>query len=222
MVFLTYSQLNTDNRQRQLINAIKDRAVFVMDESHNAAGERVKITKKGKQTTTAGFIYQAIEDRPVVYLSATYAKRPDNMPVYYRTDLMDAVDTVDELVTAVAAGGAPLQTVMSGMLAENGQLFRRERSFDGIEVKTVIDTDNTAKHKKFADSVTKGLRAITEADSTFHNVFVEQFASSIQLEGGDAFGAGNRADSGVDHTNFTSIVHNFISQLLLGLKAESA
>lgn len=222
MLFLTYSQLNMNNNQRKVIDAIKDRAVFVLDESHNAAGEREKITKKGKQTTTAGFVYQAIADRPVVYLSATYAKRPDNMPVYYRTDLMDAVDSVDELVSAVAAGGAPLQTVMSGMLAESGQLFRRERSFDGIEVKTVIDIDNTPEHTRIADTVTAGLRAITEADSAFHNIFVDQYAGQIQMEGGDAFGAGNKAESGVDHTNFTSIVHNFISQLLLGLKAKRA
>lgn len=222
MLFLTYSQLNTANKQREVIDAIKDNAVFVLDESHNAAGEREKITKKGKQTTTAGFVYQAIQDRPVIYLSATYAKRPDNMPVYYRTDLMDAVDNVDELVDAVAAGGAPLQTVMSGMLAESGQLFRRERSFDGIEVKTVIDTDNTSEHTKIADAVTEGLRAITAADSMFHNVFVEQYADRIQQIGGDAFGAGNRAEASVDHTNFSSIVHNFISQLLLGLKAKKA
>lgn len=222
MLFLTYSQLNTDNNQRKVINALKDRAVFVMDESHNAAGERVKITKKGKQLTTAGFIYNAIEDRPVVYLSATYAKRADNMPVYYRTDLMDAVDNVNELVDAVSAGGSPLQTVMSGMLAESGQLFRRERSFDGIQVKTVIDTGNTKLHTQFADTVTKGLRAIVAADHAFHSVFVEQYASQIQSLGGDAFGAGNKAESSVDHTNFTSIVHNFISQLLLGLKAQSA
>jgi hypothetical protein len=144
------------------------------------------------------------------------------MPVYYRTDLMDAVDSTAELVEAVAAGGAPLQTVMSGMLAESGQLFRRERSFDGISVKTVIDTDNTDEHTRFADTVTEGLRAITAADRAFHDVFVPEYAAQSQILGGDAFGAGNKADSGVEHTNFTSIVHNFISQLLLGLKAKRA
>lgn len=222
-LFITYSQLNTKNIQRDVIDAIKDKAFFVMDESHNAAGDRVRIKKGGvKQETTAGFIYRVIENAPVTYLSATYAKRPDNIPVYYRTDLMDAVDTIDELVDAVAAGGAPLQTVMSGMLAEAGQLFRRERSFDGIEVLTNIDTENTQEHTVFSDKVTTGLRSIVAADKAFHTITVDAISQAYESQGQSSRGAGNRASSSVDHTNFTSIIHNFISQLLLGLKAQRA
>ncbi|MGB0467072.1 MAG: strawberry notch C-terminal domain-containing protein [Pontibacterium sp.] len=221
-LFLTYSQLSTNNIQRSVIEAIKDRAFFVMDEAHNAAGERERITKKGKSLTTGGFIYNVIDGAPVAYLSATYAKRPDNIPVYYRTDLTDAVDSIDDLVDAVAAGGEPLQTVMAGMLAESGQLFRRERSFEGIEILTDIDTGNTEAHSQFSDAVTAGLRAITEADKAFHGRTVAAIKDTVETIGASAAGAGNRASSSVDHNNFTSIVHNFISQLLLGLKLQRA
>lgn len=221
-LFLTYSQLGKTNIQRDVLTALKDKAFFVMDESHNAAGEREKFEKGTKKITTAGFIYESIESAPVAYLSATYAKRPDNIPVYYRTALMDAVDQIEDLVDAVAAGGSPLQTVLSSMLARAGQLFRRERSFKGIEVKTKIDTDNTARHTKFADQTTIGLRAIVEADKAFHSGFVKGAQEQAKEEGRGAKGAGNKASKSVDHTNFTSIVHNFISQMLLGLKAERA
>lgn len=81
MLFITYSQLDGD-RQRLLIDTLKDNAYFVMDEAHNAAGERVKKTKGRTRITRAGFLYGAIENSPVAYLSATYAKRPDNLPVF--------------------------------------------------------------------------------------------------------------------------------------------
>lgn len=34
--------------------------------------------------------------------------------------------------------------------------------------------------------------------------------------------AGNQASAGVQHTEFSSVVHNFVKQMLLGLKAQSA
>lgn len=225
-LFLTYSQINKQNDQRLALSAVADNAIFVLDESHNVAGEREKIKKvngnKEIVRTGAGYMFDLLEDKPVVYLSATYAKRPDNMPVYYRTDISEAVDNIDDLVTAVEAGGNPLQTVISGMLARSGQLFRRERSFDGISIKTVVDTDNKESHAVLADEVTTGLRAIVQADTVFHNVFVEQANENAEEYGGTATGSGNKASSSIDHQNFTSVLHNYVSQLLMALKAEKA
>lgn len=220
VLFLTYSQLDGD-RQRRLINALKGNAIFVLDEAHNAAGIREKKADGKVTLTRAGFIYESIANAPVTYLSATYAKRPDNLPVFYRTDLMDAVDKVEDLVDAVAAGGEPLQTLIAGQLAESGQLYRRERSFEGIKIDTLVDYENEAAHEELADRVTEGLRAIVDADEAFHNLAVDVLAEQYQDEGGSARGAGNRASSSVEHSNFTSIVHNFISQLLIGLKVKA-
>ncbi|WP_417623086.1 LPD38 domain-containing protein [Parasphingorhabdus sp.] len=220
MLFITYSQLD-GNRQRALIEALKDNAYFVMDEAHNAAGERVKKTKGRTRTTRAGFLYGAIENSPVAYLSATYAKRPDNLPVFYRTDLMDSVDKPEDLIEAASAGGEALQTIIAGMLAETGQLYRRERSFEGIEIKTTLDETNKAKHADISDKVTTGLRAIVSADKAFHDLSVDAINQKLQEEGMSASGAGNKADASFNHTNFTSIGHNFISQLLMGLKVDT-
>lgn len=213
-VFLTYSQINTDNVQRQAILALASRAVFVLDESHNAGG----------QSSTGEFVLGLLENAAgVTYLSATYAKRPDNMPVYFKTDIGEAVADSETLAEAMAKGGLPLQTVVSNNLVKAGQMFRRERSYDGVSITTKNDTKNSAAHEELSDKVTSALRAIVQADRTFHTVFFKEMAKQMAETGARAYDdAGNQASQSVNHTEFSSVVHNFVRQLLLGLKADTA
>ena len=226
MLFMTYHQIKTANQQREVIRALKDNAIVVLDESHNVSGVRETVKKVDGVNQTvvsaAGFMYEMIEDQPVVYLSATFAKRAENMAIYYRTDLMDAVDTPQELIDAVERGGVPVQQVMAAMLTESGQLFRRERSFEGISINKVIDYDHGEQHRDQADQVTDGLRAIIDADKTFDGVFFPIYAEEQEKQGGSASIAGNKAASSVDHHNFTSIVHSKVRQLLFSMKADRA
>ncbi len=213
-VFMTYSQINTANIQRSAIATIAPRAIFVLDESHNAGGE----------SATGEYIKGLLDNAPgVVYLSATYAKRPDNMPLYFRTDIGKAIADDSALKDAMANGGLPLQTVVSNNLVKAGQMFRRERSYDGISISTVVDTGNTAKHVDLADKVTSALRAIVQADKAFHENYFESVKKALEKEGKGAYDvAGNQAGKSVDHSEFSSVVHNFVRQLLLGLKADAA
>lgn len=214
-LFMTYSQISVENLQRRVINALAPNAFFVLDESHNAGG----------QSQTGEYVSSVLANaRGVVYLSATYAKRPDNMPVYFRTDISDAIEGgPDALIEAMAQGGVPLQTVVSSGLVRSGQMFRRERSYEGVSIETIVDTANTAAHEKLSDRVTTALRAIVEADAEFHGGFVKMLDAQLKREG-EAMGrsAGNKAKAGVDHTEFSAVVHNFVKQLLLGLKADTA
>ena len=213
-VFLTYSQINTENVQRQALLSLAGNAVFVLDESHNAGG----------QSSTGEYVTGLLETASgVVYLSATYAKRPDNMPVYFKTDIGEAVADSDTLSEAMARGGLPLQTVVSNNLVKAGQMFRRERSYDGVSIATKNDTPNAEAHEKLSDGVTSALRGIVEADSTFHDVYFTQIAKELAEDGKQAYdNAGNKASESVNHTEFSSVVHNFVRQLLLGLKADTA
>jgi hypothetical protein len=224
-LFLTYHQIKVDNLQRQVMSKMAENAIFVLDEAHNVSGARTSPISAakggGERVTAAGFMFELLDDKPVVYLSATFAKRPDNLPIYYRTDLSEAVDDISQIEEAMASGGLPLQAVISNMLARAGQLFRRERSFDGIKINTSIDTDNTAAHERLADAVAQGLSAINRADKLFHNIAMEGIKEAEEGGGGSATGAGNRAGN-ADHTNFSSVIHNYIGQLLLGLKVERA
>jgi hypothetical protein len=213
-LFLTYSQINTENAQRSALSALAPRAVFILDESHNAGGA----------SQTGEFVRTILgEAVGVTYLSATYAKRPDNMPVYFKTDIGMAISDDGQLTGAMAAGGLPLQTVVSHNLVKAGQMFRRERSYDGVSITTTADTARREEHEKLSDTVTLALRGIVEADRAFHNGFVEQMAQQLAKEGAALKDiAGNQASQSVNHTEFSSVVHNFVRQMLLGLKADSA
>lgn len=63
------------------------------------------------------------------YSSATYAKRPDVMSLYFKTDMRHAVDDIQKLSDAISEGGIPMQQIVAAMLTESGQYIRRERSF---------------------------------------------------------------------------------------------
>ncbi|NBW50890.1 MAG: hypothetical protein EBR49_12530, partial [Betaproteobacteria bacterium] len=213
-IFMTYSQVNTENTQRQMLTALADRAVFILDESHNAGG----------QSNTGEFVTSLLgAAKGVVYLSATYAKRPDNMPLYFKTDIGQAAADNEGLMQAMANGGLPLQTVVSNNLVAAGQMFRRERSYDGVSIETIVDTKHREEHEELSDKTTQALRAIVEADAMFHEVFVKQMDKDLKERGGATIdNAGNQAQAGVDHTQFSSVVHNFVKQMLLGLKAQRA
>lgn len=214
-LFMTYSQVQNpkSTAKRDALESVVENAVLILDESHNAAGA----------SNTGDFFQSMIQKSSgVTYLSATFAKRPDNLPVYFRTDILDAVDNMSQLVDAVSYGGTPLQAVVSSLLTKAGQMFRRERSFNGVSIETVTDSDNREHHTKLADSVTKGLRAITHADKLFHILQVKHMDKSAKKEGKQMSGAGNKSSAGVDHSQFSSVVHNFVRQLLLGLKADTA
>ena len=60
------------------------------------------------------------------------------MPLYFKTDMGMAVGETSELSAAVIQGGLPLQTVISNSLVKAGQLFRRERSYNGVSIETKL------------------------------------------------------------------------------------
>lgn len=213
-VFMTYSQINVENAQRGVLTTLAPRAVFILDESHNAGGE----------SNTGEFITSVLDGaKGVTYLSATYAKRPDNMPLYFKTDIGEAAADNEGLMSAMAAGGLPLQTVVSNNLVKAGQMFRRERSYDGVNIDAAVDTEHRAEHEKLSDTTTLALRAIVDADRSFHNIYVKELDKQLRESGQRVIdGAGNQAQAGVQHTEFSSVVHNFVKQMLLGLKAQNA
>ncbi|MDB4312116.1 strawberry notch family protein [bacterium] len=244
MLMLTYDQVNSISPKRLQRPAVEGlekmdkKPMYIFDESHNIAGDRAKYNKAAKEMlpTTAGWFFNLIQDQPVMYLSATYAKRADNMPIYYRTDIIDAVDDIDQLEDAINAGGEALQTVVANMLAQSGQLWRRERSFEGITFATTTfgyDLDGNVQpekdaerktHEQISDSATKGLREIVRVDNIVSE-WLDDNGREITDEligetGGEMKNPGAMMESLMGHSPFTSRVHNFTKQLLLSLKAD--
>jgi hypothetical protein len=211
-VFTTYSQIQRPNKQQLVLQRLAPSAVFVLDEAHKAGGD-----------SNTGVFMRGLLDgsRGAVYLSATYAKRPDNLPLYAgKTDIGIAIPDKDKIVSAIEAGGAPLQAVVSYQLAQAGQLFRRERSFDGISFPIHVASNRRAEHEKVSDAITEVLRAIVDADSVFHEVDFADIQKEMEEAGESAGEGGNHASETVNHMEFSSIVHNLTKQMLLGLKAD--
>lgn len=235
MVFLTYSQIDSsETHAKEGKVTVRDaldgfnkhhdrRLMVILDEAHNMAGPAMEIKKGEPRLKGAGWVQQWIENAKTLYLSATFAKRPDNMAAFFKTSLFDAVEDRQQLIEGVTAGGEPLQTVIANMLARAGQLFRRERSFDGIDTHRVEYKDNRKRDVYKADQITTGLRELVGVDEMFANWAkdnMEYLLQKLGEGGGTVTSAGGKSDKTIEHSPFASIVHNYIKQFLLALKVD--
>jgi hypothetical protein len=239
-MFTTYYQVNIENARRRAIRKLVEsgNAVLVMDEAHNAAGESNTGRFVMQLLTGHGLDGSATEANPhgnpppagwkpppTVYLSATFAKRPANMPVYIRTNLRHATNTPEELVEMFASGGDVLQRIASEMLVESGSMIRRERSYVGVKFETVIDKANGAIDARLVDEVTSVLRQVVYADRAF-NEWVKgdgaQIVHTLAPPMWNAVFTGSNANASMNKSLFTSVVHNYVGQLLLATKVKKA
>lgn len=216
-ILATYSQFSSPkyvDKIRFLQNMAQGNVV-ILDESHNASGE-------GNTST----LFQELlpTTQGVVYLSGTFAKRADNMPVYaLKTSMREANLTIDQLVAAVEAGGAPLQEIISSQLAESGEMIRRERTFDGIEVKFDMSGGDSKEVKekqlKQANQVTEIMNDIIKFQRDEVVPVIKAKDASAKLEGKQMGLTKGTNMAGVDNTPYFSKVFNVINQLLYALKA---
>lgn len=226
VIFTTYNQMQTvagkTYPRHSFLNRMADGGVVIFDESHNAGGTVQRPSKKGKQAGQdehGGRAHMARQmaktAHGVLYSSATYAKRPEVMDLYFRTD-MGKVGDADKLRGALEAGGVPLQQVVAAMLAESGQYIRREKSFDGIAYDTVPAPVNRA----FAENSATIMRDILEFDR-LKIASIEAIDKNLKAEGKIITGDKSTGGAGASSTNFTSVMHNLISQMLLMMKVEA-
>ena len=215
-VMATYSQFRgaEGSTKKSILNLLSQGNILIMDESHNASGD----------SNTGEFSQQLVGNSSgTLFLSATWAKRPDNMILYAnKTDIQDAGLTPQMLIDAMANGGVALQEIISSQLAKTGQMTRRERDFQGVEMNFTPVEDKTiiSEQRKRADEVIGLMRAIT----SFQRIFVKKALEETKRE---LMGAGSRAsrrrgteDIGIKNTPFASKVFNVMNQLLFSLKAE--
>lgn len=227
MVFTTYAQMQTVKgeetvRQRFLRAMAANKGAITLDEAHNAGGggaERVQ-KKDGKEIMTrAKFVRELLGTASAaLYSSATYAKRPDVMDLYFKTDLSLAVDKLDQLAELISKGGIPMQQIVAAMLAKSGQYVRRERSFEGIEYNTPVVEVDTAKYEEFG----RNLALIQQFSDEFVAEAVEKMDQQLKEEGRAVAHDGATGNAGASSTNFTAIMHNLINQMLLAMKAQDA
>ncbi|HNG14090.1 MAG TPA: strawberry notch family protein, partial [Saprospiraceae bacterium] len=215
-VVATYSQFNSPEKKPTkpaFLNAIAEDNIVIMDEAHNSSGSG----------NTGNFMQSALSrSRGVVFLSATFAKRPDNMPIYaMKTSIRDASMTRDALIEAITKGGVALQEILASQLVAEGQMIRRERSFEGVEVNYVTLEDKEQEHKAIADNITSIVRDIIKFQTTYVDEIVEELDDIAVAEGKQVEIREGTSQAGVDNLPYFSKVFNVINQMLFSIKAEA-
>lgn len=224
VIFTTYSQMQTvkgaSTPRQAFLRAFAQDGIVIFDESHNAGGAEKKEDEKSQEQPDRAAFARHIAGlaHGVFYSSATYAKRPQVMDLYFTTDMKLAVQNqVSKLGPAIQQGGVPLQQVVASMLTEAGQYIRRERSFEGVNYDTRIAPVDQAS----AEGVSSVMRKIQEFDKIKGSA-VEAMKKSLKAEASALGADASTGSSGVHSTNFTSIMHNLIDQMLLSLKMDAA
>lgn len=223
MVFTTYSQFQLAGKKTEVLLELAKENILILDEAHNASGEG---SARGAR------IKQAVADtNGCVFLSATYAKRPDNMPLYaLKTAMGDANLSPEALVDAIGRGGVALQEVISAQLVKEGQLVRRERKIEDLKVEyTNIHElpekdEDKAKMKSLlrskADICTEIIRDIIMFQQLYITGVVESKDEAMKKEYSSATQDKNRSNVGVDSPPLFSRVFHIINLILFSLKAE--
>jgi predicted RNA methylase len=212
----TYSQFNSPDKKPEkpnFLRAIAEDNIIIMDEAHNSSGS----------SNTGAYMQSIVRHaRGVIFLSATFAKRPDNMPIYaMKTAISDCNMSKDELVEAIIKGGVALQEVLSSQLVAEGQMMRRERSFEGVEVNYITLEDREQEHKAIADNITTVLRDIIAFQKNYIDAQVDALDTIAVAEGKEVQVREGTSQAGVDNQPYFSKVFQVINQMLFSIKADA-
>lgn len=203
-------------RRRDAIEKLMGNAYLILDESHTAGGN------SGQGNYFQHIIQKA---KNVTFFSATFAKRPDNMPIYaLRTAMNEGGMKSSDLIDAVKRGGATLQEIMSQTLTQCGQMIRRERDMTGVTIdwKAIDDPERVLEQREQYDSIIGLFNDIINFQKKYVSSYVDErndelaaIQSTIGIKKGTAA-------LGIKNQPFASKAFNTVQQVLLSLKAKSA
>jgi C-terminal domain on Strawberry notch homologue/P-loop containing NTP hydrolase pore-1 len=226
-VFTTYSQLNADEDARkesykaikgdlkgykegkkdqmktQFLKNYAKNGIIIMDESHAAGGD----------TSNVGFYIQSllVNSKGCVFLSATFAKQPKNMTLYAtKTALGNTKLNREDTAKVFQQAGVALQEGVASALVAEGQLVRRQRTFDTIKFHNEVLTDYTKKHRAIYDNVMEVCVKIGNFQARYVNPVLEGFEAYNETG----------TEVGIDAQEFASKIHMVVKQLLFSIKAE--
>lgn len=132
-------------------DALRD-AVILLDESHNAAGP---------DSQTNQNLGVAVANAKAVggYSSATFAKGTTNFGIYRR--IFPSNIDYTAIGDILERGGAPLQEILSAMLAEDGKMIRREHDLSNIQFELSVDTTRKDRNELWANKLAEVLSAMS-------------------------------------------------------------
>ena len=202
--------------RRDAIEKLMDNAYLILDESHTAGGN------SGQGNYFQHIIQKA---KNVTFFSATFAKRPDNMPIYaLRTAMNDGGMKSSDLIDAVKRGGATLQEIMSQTLTQCGQMIRRERDMTGVTIdwKPIDDPVVISEQREQYDKTIELFNDIINFQKNYVMPYIEERNEELAaMQATIGLKKGTKA-LGIASTPFASKAFNTVQQVLLSLKAKEA
>ncbi len=202
--------------RRDAIEKLMKNGYLILDESHTAGGD------SGQGNYFQHIIQKA---KNVTFFSATFAKRPDNMPIYaLRTAMNQGGMKASDLMDAVKRGGATLQEIMSQALTQCGQMIRRERDMTGVTIdwKAIDDPEVVAEQREQYDSIIGLFNDIINFQRTYVSAYVDRRNEELaEVQSSMGIKRGTEA-LGIKNQPFASKAFNTVQQVLLSLKAKSA
>lgn len=223
-ILVTYSQLSTESKEEdaglagarkkgkivkenakaKFLRAVAQdkKAIIVLDEAHNAAGD----------SNTGNIVRSLICGKgvDVVFLSATFAKAPQNLLLYVpRTKLRDCSTTLT-IARAIERGGVPLQELISSLLVQGGQMMRRQRDNSKVEVlyKNTDETDKQIDQLNF-----NNIMGFVRDAISFQNLLISPLIFKLKVA--EVIPSNSRAYS------IFSYLFQLANALLLAIKAKS-
>ena len=202
--------------RRDAIEKLISNGYLILDESHTAGG----------QSNQGNYFQHIIQKaKNVTFFSATFAKRPDNMPIYaLRTAMNQGGLKASELIDAVNRGGATLQEIMSQTLTQCGQMIRRERDMTGVTIdwKPIDDPVVVSEQREQYDKTIELFNDIINFQKAYVMPYINERNEELAaIQASMGLKRGTKA-LGIASTPFASKAFNTVQQVLLSLKAKEA
>ena len=206
--------------RRAVLERLAEGNYVLLDESHTVGGQ----SSSGlfmQEMIGGGEVRKGVAG--ITYLSATFAKRADNMPLYaLRTAMSESGLSQADMINAIQKGGVTLQEVMSKQLVQSAQMIRRERDFTGVSIDWEgVDEETDERQRAQFDEVAKIFDAIREFQDTYVDPAIADMSEKIAEQGEYAKKTQGTSHMGVNNVPFASKMYNLVNQLLFALKADA-
>ena len=192
----------------------KDNYLF-LDESHTAAGS----------SNTGAYLQSILRGaKAATFASATFAKRPDTMPLYaIRTAMSQAKVDPDKMISIIEKGGVTLQEIMSRELTNAGQMVRRERDMSDVvtDWKTITDPETVRRARENYDRTIAAFNAIIKFQEDYVKPMIEALDMELAVMAESAGVKRGTDKMGVENVPFASKTYNYTKQLMLALKVNA-
>lgn len=188
---------------------------LLLDESHTAAGE-----------SNTGYYLQSLVKaaKGVTFASATFAKRPDTMPIYaLKTAMSKANIAANDLIGIIKKGGVTLQEIMSRALTAAGQMVRRERDMTGVvtDWETISDEETIKYARENYDKSITAFNAIIDFQEMFVTPAIDTLDKKLAVMAQTASTKKGTKKMGIDNPPFVNKAYTYTKQLMLTLKAKA-